>query len=135
MKTIATNADRELDEAYSEWRRLAEVECAAIQTCNWSLLSACQKALKNLQQHITELSEASKKEWQKMGSGRIARENQLDATVRELIELERRNNTLLTAIRENARQQLAQLDRAGRNLKRIHHSYSGELPNAWNSFS
>ena len=70
-----------------------------------------------------------------MGSGRIAREKQLDATVRELIELERRNNTLLGAIRENARQQLEQLDRAGRNLKRIHRSYSGELPNAWTSFS
>jgi hypothetical protein len=129
------NADQQLDEAYKEWRRLAEAECAAIQTCNWSLLSACQKALLNLQQHITTLSEASRKVWEKMGSGRIAREKQLAATVRELIELERRNNTLLSAIRENARQQLEQLDRAGRNLKRIHHSYSGEHPVAWTSFS
>ena len=129
------NADRELNEAHQEWRRLAETESAAIQTCNWSLLAACQKALQNLQQHITTLSQAAKNEWAKMGSGRIAREKQINATVRQLIELERRNNTLLNAIRENAQQQLEQLDRAGRNLKRIHRSYSGELPVAWTSFS
>jgi hypothetical protein len=70
-----------------------------------------------------------------MGSGRSAKSKHLDATIRELIDLERRNHTLLNSIRENAQQQLEQLDRAGRNLKRIHRSYSGELPNAWNSFS
>ena len=129
------NSDRELTEAYKEWRRLAEAETEAIQTCNWSLLSACQKALQNLQQSITKLSEAAKKEWGKMGSGRSAKSRQLDATIHELIQLERRNHTLLNSIRENAQQQLEQLDRAGRNLKRLHRSYSGELPNAWNSFS
>jgi DNA anti-recombination protein RmuC len=129
------NADHELTEAYKEWRRLAEAETEAIQTCNWSLLAACQKSLRNLQQHITKLTEASKAEWEKLGSGRSAKSKHLDATIRELIDLERRNHTLLNSIRENAQQQLEQLDRAGRNLKRIHRSYSGELPNAWNSFS
>jgi DNA anti-recombination protein RmuC len=129
------NTDHELTEAYKEWRRLAEAETEAIQTCNWSMLAACQKSLRNLQRHITELTEASKAEWEKLGSGRSAKSKHLDATIRELIDLERRNHTLLNSIRENAQQQLEQLDRAGRNLKRIHRSYSGELPNAWNSFS
>ena len=129
------NADRELAEAYQEWRRLAETESEAIQTCNWSMLAACQQALSHLQHHITTLSEAAKEEWEKIGSGRSAKARQFDATIRELIGLERRNHTLLNATRENAQQQLEQLDRASSNLKRLHRSYSVEPSVAWTSFS
>jgi len=129
------NTDHELNEAYQEWRRLAEVEGQAIQSCNWSLLSACQKALQNLQERVTRLSKAARDEWKKMGAGRVAKEKQNNATVRELIEMERRNNTLLQAIRETAQQQLEQLHRAGHNLKKVHQSYSGERTVAWTSFS
>ena len=129
------SAEQDLDAAYLEWRRLAESEGQAIQACNWSLLSACQKALANLQQRITQLSRAAKAEWEKSGAARKAKEKKIHATIHELIALEQRNDTLLKSVRQNALQQLEQLDRAGHNLKRIHRSYSGESPLAWTSYS
>lgn len=129
------NADHELTAAYQEWRRLAEAEGEAIQSCNWSLLSACQKALLHLQTRITEVSAAARTEWKKMGAARRQREEQVNATICELIELERRNDTLLKAVKETTRQRLEQLDRAGQNLKRIHRSYSSQTTAGWSSFS
>ena len=129
------SAENDLNAAYLEWRRLAESEGQAIQACNWSLLAACQKALENLQQRITNLSKAVKDEWEKSGSARKAKEKNLNATIHESIALEHRNHTLLKSVREAAHQKLEELDRAGHNLKRIHRSYSGELPVAWTSFS
>ena len=129
------NADHQLNEAYQEWRRLAEAEGQAIQACDWSLLSACQQALKHLQTRITELSAAARAEWKKMGAARKEREAQINKTIFELIELEKRNSNLLNSIRENARQRLEQLDRARNNLKRIHQSYTTSTPPLWSSFS
>jgi ElaB/YqjD/DUF883 family membrane-anchored ribosome-binding protein len=129
------SADRDLNEAYQEWRRLAEAEGEAIRTCNWNLLSACQKALHGLQQRIVVLSEAARREWSRLGTERLVRQKTLEATVRELIELERNNETLLNSVREAAREKIEQLDQAGRNLKRIRRSYVRECPTAWTSFS
>lgn len=129
------SADHDLTEAYQEWRRLAEAEGQAIQACNWSLLAACQKALQNLQTRITNISSAARAEWKKMGTARKQREEQVNATIYELIELEKRNSTLLKSVRETAHQRLEQLDRAGHNLKRLQRSYSTETPMAWSSFS
>ena len=129
------SADHELTQAYQEWRRLAEAESQAIQACNWSLLSACQKALQNLQTRITSISSAARSEWKKMGAARKKREEQVNATIHELIELEKRNHTLLKSIRETTQQRLEQLDRAGHNLKRLHRSYASHTPAAWSSFS
>ena len=129
------NADQELTEAYQEWRRLAEAESRAIQACDWSLLSACQKALLHVQPRITQLTNAARNEWKKLGAARRQREAQVNATIYELIELEKRNHTLLQAVRETAQARLEQLDRAGHNLKRLHRTYAGETTAAWSSFS
>jgi hypothetical protein len=129
------SADRDLNEAYREWRRLAEAEGKAIRTCNWSLLSACQKALHGLQKRIVFLSEAAKREWSQLGETRLVRHKELEATVRKLIELERNNETLLGAVREAAQEKIEQLDQADRNLERIQRSYVHERPAAWSSFS
>jgi hypothetical protein len=128
------NAERELSAAYDEWRRLAEAEGQAIQTCNWSLLSACQNALKTLQQRCSELSELARGEWKKLGPTGIAKQKKLNATIHELVALEHRNGILLKAIRESAQEKLEQLGDAGRNLKRIQRTYSGESTAAWISF-
>ena len=132
---ISMNADHELTEAYQEWRRLAEAEGQAIQSCNWGLLAACQKALEHLQTRITSISKAARAEWKKMGVARKQREEQINTTIYQLIELEKRNNTLLRSIRETAQQRLEDLDQAGKNLKRIHRKYSGESHVGWSSFS
>lgn len=129
------NAERDLAEAYQEWRRLAEAEGAAIGAQNWSLVAASQMALHQLQEQITRLSVAARKEWLKSGCNLPAKENNLKATIQELIALEQRNQTLLGSIQEATRATLAQLNRAGRNLKQIHRTYRQIQPAAWTSFS
>ena len=128
-------ADHELTKAYQEWHRLAEAEAQAIQACNWSLLAACQMALRNLQTRITKISTAARMEWKKMGTARKTREAQINTMIRELIQLEKRNDTLLKSIRETAKQRLEELDHASNNLKRIQRSYSSKSPMVWSSFS
>ena len=128
-------AERDLNLAYQEWHRLAEAEGEAIRTCDWSLLSACQEALQALQQRTIRLSEAAKREWSRAGMDRPVGIKKLEATVRQLIELEHNNETQLNAVREAAQKKLEQLQQAGRNLKRVQRSYVRERPTAWTSFS
>ena len=117
------NAERELSEAYLEWRRLAEAEGEAIGAGNWSLVSACQKALQLLQERISRISSVARHEWSKAGEDQTPREKALNTTVLELIKIERRNQTLLAAIQEATRTKLGQLQQAGRNLDLIRRSY------------
>ena len=86
------NTGYELEEAYAEWRGLAESEGEAIRTQNWSQLAVCQKALGHLQERITDLTQAVRAE---AGPESPARELALRSIVGELIQLERRNQTLL----------------------------------------
>ena len=129
------SAEHILIEACREWRRLAEAENEAIQTGNWSLLAAFQKALDNIYNHISELSSAARQEWMNSGCDRAAKEKSLQATIRELLVLGHSNQTLLNAVCEAAQARLKQLNEAGRNLQRIKHSYGITHPPAWSSFS
>jgi hypothetical protein len=129
------NAERNLTEAYQEWRRLAETEGEAIGTHNWSLVAACQKSIQHLQEHISQISPEARKEWSRPGGNRTAKEESLNATIHELIQLELRNQTLLGAMKAAMRVKVDQLDQAGRNLKNIQRSYGAVRPAAWSSFS
>ena len=129
------NAERDLTEAYQEWRGLAETEGAAIGAGNWSLVSASQKALQHLQERISRLAPAAREEWSNSGGNRAAKEGILNATIHELIKLEHRNQTLLAALQEATRVKIGELGRAGRNLKQIQRSYGFDQPAAWSSLS
>jgi hypothetical protein len=129
------NATRDLTEAYQEWRRLAEAEGEAIRACNWGLVSACQKALQNLQARITRLSPMARNEWAKLGPRGAAEERTMQAAIRELIPLQRRNQTLIHAICEATRTKLEDLRRAGRNLKKLRNSYGVVQPAGRSTFS
>ena len=117
------NAERDLLDAYREWRRLAETEGEAIRTCNWSLCAACQKALKHLRDRITALMPGLRAEWSQPGCNRAAKQRALDETIKELIHLERRNQTLLQCIREATQTKLKELGEATLKLKQLRRSY------------
>jgi hypothetical protein len=129
------NAERELNEAYAEWRRLAETEGQAIGNCNWSIVFACQKALQLLQARISDLTPRAKKEWARPGCDRAGRERALNATVRELITIQKRNCILLGSLKEVARTRLAELGLASQHLKQLNHSYNLDRSSNWSSFS
>ncbi|HUA39665.1 MAG TPA: hypothetical protein VMA35_14825 [Candidatus Sulfopaludibacter sp.] len=121
------SAERQLAEAYREWRHLAEIEGESITGRNWTLVAACQKALQDLQGRISRLTPAARNEWPKSDRERAVRERALNAVIRELIGLERRNQTLLNGLREAARLKLGQLAQAGRNLEQIQQSYGSAV--------
>jgi hypothetical protein len=116
------NAGRDLTEAYQEWRRLAEAEGKAIGARDWGLVSACQAAIQHLQERISQMAPAAPK-------------TAVPAAIHELILLEKRNQTLLGAMKAEMRAKLDQLDRTGQNLKQIRRSYGAGCPAGWSSFS
>lgn len=129
------DAERQLNEAYIEWRHLAEVEGEAIASRNWPMVAASQKALQLLQERISRVSPLVRADWSKSGAEGAAKERALNMVIRELIGIGRRNQTLLNGLQEAARAKRVQLDQASRNLKQIQHSYDSCRPAAWTSFS
>src|SRR6185436_11282731 len=90
----AMSASEELQSAYEEWRRLARVEGDAIQQSNWTAVADCQNAMQRLQSRIIRYSDQARQERARLGAEGVAKEKSLQALVTELIEIERRNNTL-----------------------------------------
>jgi hypothetical protein len=117
------NTERDLLAACREWRRLAEAEGEAIRTRNWELCSACQNALQVLRERITALLPAVRAEWARPNGDGAARQQAFDDTIRRLVELERRNQTLIESLREAARTKIQQLNEAKIKLKQLRRSY------------
>ncbi len=130
------SADAQLQDAYQEWRRLAEAEGEAIRTSNWGVLSDCQRALQQLQPRIIRWTEEAHQEWNRQGLDRSSKEQELRTVIAGLIEIEWRNNALLNVLYQSAKSEQAELDQAGHNLRRVQRSYAPpSQAAAWNSFS
>lgn len=118
------NAERELFRAYSEWRRLARAETAAIQSHNWPLLADCQHAIQDYQALVSRLTLEARDEWKRLGAEVAGKEKTFQALVDELVVITRHNHGLLQAASTGAKSRLAELGAAGRNLKLLHRSYA-----------
>ena len=117
------NAERELFVACREWRRLAEAEGQAIRTRNWEFCAACQKSLQQLRDHMSALMPAVRDEWRQAGDDRPARMQAFDDTLHQLIELERRNHTLVATLRAAAHAKIQQLNQTRLKLKLLRQAY------------
>jgi hypothetical protein len=129
------SADAQLQDAYQEWRRLAEAEGEAIRASNWTVLHDCQSALQRLQPRIIRWTEEAQQEWQRLGADRSSKEQDLRTVISGLIEIEWRNNALLNVLYQAAKAESSELDQAGHNLRRVQRSYTQSPPAAWTSFS
>jgi hypothetical protein len=129
------NASDELQNAYQEWRRLAKAEGDAIRDSNWSLVADCQNAMQRVQAQILRYSDEARSEWARLGAEGAVREKSVRALVTELIDIERRNNTLLDTVRQAAQAQLGELKQAGHTLRQVQRSYAPARPPVWTSFS
>lgn len=119
-----------LDDAYSEWRRLAEAEGKAIRLGDWRFVADCHQAVSRLRPVIDRLTQQTRQ-----GLSDANRMVFPRGTVLELIELQRRNLASLLQRRQKLSAQMEELSRAGRNLRDIQRSYSPPPPPAWNSYS
>jgi hypothetical protein len=125
----------ELQQAYREWRRLAEAEGKAIRAGDWGLVADCQRALNQLQPVITQLNQRLPEEGQSPASQCAAARHNSRATVLELIALQTQNLAALQQRRERLSAHVQRLLLTGRNLRRIQRSYATAAPAAWNSYS
>jgi hypothetical protein len=122
------NTDRDLQQSYQEWRRLAEAEGEAIRAGNWMLVFDCQNALRQLQPRIVRQTEAARREWTALGLDPETMEFEMDTMIHTLIELEGRNNPLINARRWLAQEELAKLEQASLTLRRIQRCYVPAIP-------
>jgi hypothetical protein len=129
------SASHELEADYQEWQRLAEAEGDAIRAGNWLQACDCQNALKSLQPRIIEHTARAQQEWADDASSRTLSEENLRSIVTQLIELERRNYSLLDSRLHSARAEMNKLDLANHTLNRIQRSYAPSRPPGWSSFS
>ena len=129
------NSNSTLQEIYREWHRLAEAEGEAIRAGNWTAVADCQRALEQLQPRIAACAQHARNESAPPVADRATADQNLRATINELIELERRNHGLLELARRSAHAQLAELSEADRTLRRLQRSYAPKPAAAWTSFS
>jgi hypothetical protein len=69
------SADRDLQNSYREWRRLAEAEGEAIRAGNWMLVFDCQNVLRQLQPRIVR---------QRLAREELAKLEQASLTLRRI---------------------------------------------------
>lgn len=116
----------ELSELFRQWRSLTEDEGFAIESGAWNQVEGCQSAKSRLQPRITELS-------QRVDA--TTHDRQFRPMVEELMQLERRNGSLLQQKRSDAHEQQQSLDRSQRNLRQIQKSYLPPARMHWQSYS
>lgn len=129
------SATNQLQNAYQEWRRLAEIEGEAIRASNWPKVQQCQNSLHELQPQIIRWTQEARNEWVQLNLDVTAQENALRAVIGELIEIERRNSACLNDVRQTTEVQFRELEQSGHTLRQVQRSYAPNRAPAWNSFS
>jgi hypothetical protein len=129
------NIENELQNAYREWRRLAEAEGEAIRAGAWGFVRDCQEALRRLQSRLNPLVETARLRWDQLGPDGAPGREALRGVVAQLIDLERRNQARLQLHRRMLSDRRERLDQASRNLRQVQKSYARALPPKWSSLS
>lgn len=123
----------ELRNLFDEWRQLTCEEREAIATQDWENVFRRQDRKRDLQTCLQLIIEKWKKSRTTAASG--DREFEVRYLIAELISLEANNSALLAKHRAAAQQQLAELDKASRNLRGLNRAYSSTADAQWTSYS
>jgi hypothetical protein len=129
------SASDQLQNAYREWRRLAEAEGDAIRQSNWPLVANYQSSLQELQPRIIHWTQEARNEWQDLGRDLTTEENSVRSIIGELIEIERRNSAWLNDLRAATEAEFSELQQSGHRLRQVQRSYAPNPEPAWSSFS
>jgi hypothetical protein len=131
---MASSARHRLLDLYAEWRRLSELEGAAIGRDEWPSVAQQQALKRELQGRIVEATEAWSREQEATG-GPARFEQEFRPIVADLIQLESRNHERLCERRALARAALASLDRSAAQLRGIQKAYAPGGGSCWQSYS
>lgn len=112
---------------YAEWRDLTGAESVAIRSERWDVVTDLQRRKADLQGRVEAVSGRHLP-----GSAALA---DLAPLIHELMTLEADNARLMDGKLEVGRQQRADLDRSGNNLRRLRGSYGQARATTWQSYS
>lgn len=112
---------------YAEWRDLTGAESVAIRSERWDVVTELQRRKADLQGRVEAVSGRHLP-----GSAALA---DLAPLIHELMTLEADNARLMDGKLEVGRQQRADLDRSGNNLRRLRGSYGQARATTWQSYS
>jgi hypothetical protein len=112
---------------YAEWRDLTGAESVAIRSERWDVVTELQRRKADLQGRVEAVSGRHLP-----GSAALA---DLAPLIHELMTLEADNARLMDGKLEVGRQQRADLDRSGSNLRRLRGSYGQARATTWQSYS
>lgn len=121
------NASGELRGLYERWRTLTGSEAAAIRSGRWDAVAEIQSQKFELQAEIEAASARS--------PSAHAQDPSLGRMIRELMERESDNARELDLRLEAVREERADLDRSGHNLRRLRGSYGQSPAGNWHSYS
>jgi hypothetical protein len=129
------SAFQELSDYYREWRRLSELEGAAIRDGKWPEVQSCQDAKFTLQSNIMLATEMFQSELVKSGNDPQEYDRQFRGIVAELIQLEERNGKWLSEQKKKATEESERLARTSSNLRQVRGAYVHGARTHWNSYS
>ena len=121
---------------YEEWKRLTEAEGTGIEHEAWTDVRQCQTAKQALQARIIQASQPLQS-----GAGTPsaafpeAMITRIRQCIRELIELEQRNNIVLGEKMAVLEKEIGSLTQTSKRLRNVHKSYVPAPGSVWNEYS
>lgn len=124
---------------YQEWRRLTELEGAAIARDEWPAVEEHQRLKRDLRDQIILATQQWHAEGAAAGSGpdsvRASFERYFRPIVADLIALEHRNQQVLGEHRSQMQSRLASASQSTKRLRNLQRSYAPERSPRWQSYS
>jgi hypothetical protein len=131
------NAHQLLTELYAEWRRLTDLEGAAIDQDEWPSVSRQQALKQVLRDRIVQTTE----QWHLERAGaqteptHVHFEREFRPIVTDLIQRETRNHERLCQRRHRVQSDLAALRQSSTRLRGIQRAYATAAGSRWQSYS
>ena len=130
------NGGNELPELYQSWRKLTEDEGQAILAGAWPQVQRCQDAKSDLQTRILATSEPTSSKLNLPSAGNpVVGHQPFQHLLREVIQMERRNQKWLAEQQQVAQTQRSELEAANRNLQKLRQSYGPKRRSCWHCYS
>ncbi len=132
---MTANAHAELRGLYEEWRRLTELEGAAIRDGVWTEVERQQFLKQSLRDRIVRATQLWNAEQAGAEAARDVFEREFRPVVSELIAQEHRNQDLLHDQREHIQARLSELGQSATRLRGVQRTYGAVGGSRWQSYS
>jgi hypothetical protein len=129
---LSKPAQKDLFQAYADWRTWTEAERAGIMAGDWKRVEECQSQKSRLQTVIIQLTPEAQKE---TGKDAPILERHLRLIVDELIVLETNNGEIISLQRAQAQAEYAELNKTSQKLRKVQRGYGMAPATAWQSYS